>query len=512
MAAKPLGWEPVAFAEIEPFPSAVLAHHYPDLPNVGDVTAQDWSQYRDRCDVVIGGSPCQAFSVAGRRESLADERGNLTLAFVEAVNAVDPAFVVWENVPGVLNTRDNAFGCFLAALAGDDRPFVAPDGGAWSNAGVVVGSRRALAWRMLDAQYFGVPQRRRRVFVVGCPRSSGIDPSEILFEAEGCRGDSSARREAEKDIAGTIEASTGRSRGAGISPGAIVGAVSSKWAKGTGGPAGDECQNLVTAPLTGNPYGDNVSRESTLVVGTLTGSMGFAGPDENDAARGMYIPVVSGTLGGGSGDRGWCNDLDRSGAFVAHTLRGDGFDASEDGTGRGTPLIAFSCKDDGGDAGHLSPTLRSLSADKSHDNGGGQVAIAFHGSQDPDVSGDVTHPIGRNHGQETCVAYTVSLRGREGGCAAELGGETAGALRASQGGGDKAHVLTNSVRRLTPRECERLQGLPDDYTLVPWRGGMAPDGPRYKAIGNGMAVPCVQWIFERINSAMRAQPIQKERT
>lgn len=524
VAAIPLGWEPICFSEIEPFPSAVLAHHYPDVPNVGDMTVHDWTQYRGRCDVVVGGSPCQAFSVAGRRESLDDDRGNLTLRFVEAVNDIAPAFVIWENVPGVLSTTDNAFGCFLAALAGDDSPLEPgprprhgrssshwtweKDAGMhrpkWPFAGVVDGPERAIAWRVLDAQYFGLAQRRERVFLVACPRSGGFHPEAVLFESAGVRRDSPPRRRAPEDVAGTIEASSGHSRGAGTSPGvitpiapAISSAVTSKWAKGTGGPSGDECQNLVANPispsLTANPYGDHESRQGLL---------------------------------------------------VAHTLRGDGFNASEDGTGRGTPLV-----------------------------------VAFHGSQDPDASGEVTHPVGRNQGQETCIAFrsddgksamSLALRGRDGRNMPEVGGPLAHALRSSGGGSDKPFVLAFQdrfrgddgrgydrapnaianqvgaletvkrwhialewlVRRLTPRECERLQGLPDDYTLLTnWNGWRYveegedpeelrsqgfqlrqtkktkrwrvndPDGPRYKAIGNGMARPCIGWVLTQVHKA-----------
>lgn len=164
----------------------------------------------------------------------------------------------------------------------------------------------------------------------------------------------------------------------------------------------------------------------------------------------------------------------RGGGFdVAHTLRGEGFDASEDGTGRGTPIVpvAFSSKDYGADAlDDCSPTLRAGGHAESHANAGVPPAV------------------------------TVALRGREGGATAEIGGEVATALRASQGGGDKPHVLTPmAVRRLTPRECERLQGFPDDYTLIPYRNRVAADGPRYKAMGNSMAVPVMRWIGQRIN-------------
>ena len=408
LAAKPLGWEPICFSEIEPFPSAVLAHHYPDVPNVGDMTRHDWSRYRGKCDVVIGGSPCQAFSVAGRRESLADDRGNLTLSFVEAVNAIDPAFVIWENVPGVLFTADNAFGCFLAAMAGCASPVVPPRRRKWSNAGVVDGPRRSLAWRILDAQFFGVPQRRRRIFLIAGRAGERPHPAEILFEQDGLQGDLAKG----KKTGETIAASAG------------IGAdVGGEWGRG------------IAKCLTTKNERIDYETETFVVAGTLTGSQGYAGPDENDAARGMYI---------------------------AHTLRGDGFDASEDGTGRGTSL-----------------------------------AIAFHGSQDPDISGDVTHPVGRNQGRETCIAFTQNQ------CGDALVGDICGALGTNQNatGRNTAKVMASGVRRLTPRECERLQGLPDDYTLIPFRGKPAADGPRYKAIGNGMAVPCIGWVIGRVNWA-----------
>ena len=195
VAWHPLGWEPLAFSEIEPFPRKVLAHHYPNVPCHGDFTIlrdQDWIV---DADLLVGGTPCQAFSVAGLRQSLSDDRGNLTLEFVRLADAIDnlrrirgdkPAVIVWENVPGVLSVQDNAFGCFLAALVGNDAPLV-PTGGKWTNAGLVVGPKRSAAWRVLDAQYFGVAQRRRRVFVVA-GAGDGFDPAEILLSAKACAG------------------------------------------------------------------------------------------------------------------------------------------------------------------------------------------------------------------------------------------------------------------------------------------------------------------------------------
>ena len=205
VAWHPLGWEAAWLSEIEPFPCAVLKHHYPDVPNHGDMTLlpeRILSGEVEAPDLFCGGTPCQAFSVAGLRNSLDDARGNLSLTFVGIANAIDhvrslrrdaPAIIFWENVPGVLNTKDNAFGCFLGALAGENDPII-PPGDKWSNAGCVYGPQRAVAWRVLDAQYFGVAQRRRRVFVIASARDD-IDPAEILFEFEGMRRDTAPSRQ-----------------------------------------------------------------------------------------------------------------------------------------------------------------------------------------------------------------------------------------------------------------------------------------------------------------------------
>jgi DNA (cytosine-5)-methyltransferase 1 len=203
---------PVGFAEIDPFAAAVLAHRFAHVPNVGDLTTiapRIESGELPAPSVLVGGTPCQAFSIAGKRGSMDDARGQLTLSFVKVANAIDAARfvrgqracpVLWENVPGCLSTDDNAFGCLLAALAGEDLPLVAPRG-KWSHAGYVFGPQRTIAWRVLDAQYFGVPQRRPRVFVVASA-ASGIDPLAVLFECEGLRRDSCTRREAADEVAG----------------------------------------------------------------------------------------------------------------------------------------------------------------------------------------------------------------------------------------------------------------------------------------------------------------------
>ncbi|MFM9487867.1 DNA cytosine methyltransferase [Pseudomonas sp. LLb11B] len=221
MAWHPLGMRATWFAEIEAFPSAVLAHHYPNTPNLGDMTklgAQVLTGKIAAPDILVGGTPCQAFSVAGMREGLADPRGALTIKYVELADATDyvrasrrqpPCVIVWENVPGVLSDKGNAFGCFLGALAGEDCE-LQPSGKRWPDAGCVYGPKRTIAWRVLDAQYFGLAQRRRRVFVVASARD-GFDPTEVLFERESTRRDSPPGREAKSALHPTLTAQGGGS-------------------------------------------------------------------------------------------------------------------------------------------------------------------------------------------------------------------------------------------------------------------------------------------------------------
>jgi DNA (cytosine-5)-methyltransferase 1 len=200
VAWNPLGWKAAWVSDIEDFPNAVLSHRFPDVPNLGDMTtiaARIRAGEVEAPDLLCGGTPCQAFSVAGTRDSLDDERGALSLAFCEIANAIDerrrargeqPCIVFWENVPGCLDTDDNAFGCIVGSLCGEDRP-LEPAGGKWPHAGVVLGPHRAVAWRVLDSQFFGVAQRRRRVFLVASGRAD-FDPAAVLFESEGVRRDS----------------------------------------------------------------------------------------------------------------------------------------------------------------------------------------------------------------------------------------------------------------------------------------------------------------------------------
>ncbi len=470
-AWEPLGWKPAWFSEIEPFPSAVLAHHWPEVTNLGDMTKITDGVRAGEVeapDVLVGGTPCQAFSIAGLREGLSDDRGQLTLSYVELANAIDAkrrergepeAIIVWENVPGVLSTKDNAFGCFLAGLAGESSE-LQPSGGKWTHAGCVSGPERVIAWRVLDAQFFGVAQRRRRVFVVASARK-GFDPAAVLFELDSVRRDSAPRRETQK-------------------------AVAALTARG-----------VVTC-----------------------------GADDNQAQAGHLIAECA------NGD-------------VSHTLKGEGFDGSEDGTGRGVPVVAF-----GG--GNTSGNIDVATACTAH---GVRMdfdteTFAVHGTQDPDTNRELAHTLGRNNGQENaCIAFSYKDNGADatvdmastlragnhhtshanGGqppaIAFQPGNLSRGAgsspsdqifptLKADHGRGrsdQDPHVfLGTQVRRLTPIECERLQGFPDNHTLIGWRGKDAaecPDGPRYKAIGNSMAVPVMRWIGERIAAALPAEKL-----
>ena len=363
IAWEPLGWNAAWFSEIEAFPSAVLAERWPEVVNLGDMTkiaAAVRAGEVQAPDVMVGGTPCQAFSIAGLRNGLSDARGQLTLSYVELANAIDDkriergeeeAIFVWENVPGVLTSHDNAFGCFLAGLAGESCE-LEPSGGKWSHSGCVYGPQRAIAWIVKDAQYFGVAQRRKRVFVVASARK-GFDPGQVLFESEGVRRD--------------------------------------------------------TPP----------SREPQTAVAALTArGVGTCGADDNQAQAGHLLAFGGGNTGG---------NID-----VAACL-----------TAKGQ---------------HIDFEVETF---------------AVHGTQDPDTNLELAHTLGSNHGQENAISNGVQ------------------------------------VRRLMPVECERLQGFPDNHTLISWRGKEAtecPDGPRYRAIGNSMAVPVMRWIGERIVAAL---PVKK---
>ena len=430
VAWHPLDWEPVGFSEIEPFPSAVLAHHYPTVPNLGDMTKfKEWNL--DAFDILVGGTPCQAFSVAGLRQSLDDARGNLSLVFCEMADHFDPQYILWENVPGVLRTKDNAFGCFLAGLAGEDVPLVAP-GGKWTNAGFVLGPKRNVAWRILDAQYFGLAQRRRRVFVVACPRD-GADPCEILFEREGVQRHSAPSREAGKGT--SCDARGGSHWSGGAHP---------SLSQSSGGMRNQELfsqkgAGLVPAVMAhGQGNAEIVSDGSPSLTCNHEAPIAFS---YADAARDARKDGVTPTMRG-------CNSVN----------------ANQNSTGSGL-AVAFEPGVMSRCGGHVYEDLAGTLRKEPGDN---QMCVAFNGDQSAQT---------RSMGESVEQSPTLRADG-------------------------PVHVATTmQVRRLTPVECERLQGFPDGYTAIPRRNKPAsecPDGPRYKALGNSMAVPCMRWIGDRI--------------
>jgi DNA (cytosine-5)-methyltransferase 1 len=359
VAWHPLGWQAAFYAEIEPYPRAVLQHHYPEVPCHGDFTTIQNGQYRP-IDLLVGGTPCQSFSIAGLREGMADARGNLALEYLRLADRLRPRWLVWENVPGVLSSNGGRdFGSFLGGLA--------ELGYGW-------------AYRSLDAQYFGLAQRRQRVFVVGY-LGDWRRAAAVLFESASLRGHPAPRRKAGQEITPTPACGSyptgGRTYGLDV----------------------DTCESLIARCLNAHPNGSDGESETFVVAHTLCQQHG----------------------------------------------------ATEDGTGRGTPLVVGTFTGNGDAHSGFKDEL-------------GLLPVAF-GWQNSASQGDSA--------SEHCTPTLDKSK-------------------------TPAVAYNWGVRRLTPRECERLQGFPDDYTLIPYRNGMAADGPRYKVLGNSMAVPVMAWIGRRI--------------
>jgi DNA (cytosine-5)-methyltransferase 1 len=397
VALPEIGWR--WCAEIEPFCRALIKERHPGLPNLGDVMADDFIERASALgplDLLVAGSPCQAFSVAGNRNSLNDSRGNLTLRLVEVVDAIKPRYLLWENVPGVLSTHDNAFGCFLGALVGAAEAILPVSG--WTDAGVADGPSGAACWRILDAQYFGLAQRRKRVFVVFRAGACGVHPAEILFEWESLRRDYPPGREAGERSAPTIAARA-----------------------------------------------------------TAGGGLGT----DFDCDGGLVSMCLNGKGGSGRCDA-------ESETFVAHALdAASAGRATEDGTGRGVPLVPW-----------LPQGYRVQNPE----------GVAAQVNCNP-AGGTRLNPV---------LAW--NLRGREGG--ANLEETDLASLCSASGGSSRTYC---GVRRLTPTECERLQGFPDGWTAITYCGKPAADGPRYKALGNSMAVVVLRWIGLRLYSQLQGE-------
>lgn len=456
----PLGWQCEFVSEIDSSANSVLKWHYPGVPNCGDISGlrNRWMRRLGigSIDVLMGGTPCQGFSLAGLRGGLGDDRSNLALEFLRCARRLRPSWIVWENVPGVTScwsdeAANPASQAVLRSVQAAREDCIA--------AGLDISAEVSLedfeevdqtndldcftsgleelgygwAYRILDAQYTGVPQRRRRIFLVGysgkrdgvagstsredIQRFSRISAS-VLFERHCLSGDPPPIREAGASVADSLEASLGRRNG---------------------------------MPNCG-------SREGQL---------------------------ISGTLGGGSGNRGWCDDLDRAGAFIPDVA---------------PPLTSNPYGDHESREGFLVPmTAPTLFASNGGVSSGYHPVIPFDTTQitssvnrSNPQPGDERHPITAT-GDAPAIVFNPSASGKQTtlGCS-----EIPGALKTSTPMG----LLSNqAVRRLTPIECERLMGLPDEYTLVPHKGKPMADGPRYKMIGNSIAVPCLRWIGERID-------------
>jgi len=422
VAWHPLGWEAVAYSEIERFPSEVLAHHYPNTPNLGDMTKfKEWN-LGTNVDLLVGGTPCQSFSVAGLRKGLDDPRGNLMLTYLAIANKYRPRWLVWENVPGVLSSNAGKdFGTFLGGLGELGYGF---------------------AYRVLDAQYFGVAQRRRRVFVVGY-LGDWRAAAAVLFERHSLSGNPAPSREKRQSVAGYVESSFGQYREDNI------GGTS----KASGGVLGGGSETFITQPIAYNI--------------TFCDANGTRADRPNG---GLYV-----------------NETD-----VTSTLTKAGI-----GTNVAQPVYEMHGQDSRvRDLGETCSTVTS-----KWETGGGNVPVTtqptiVHGTQDPCVS-DIAFAQGRNNGGENVLVqpigtdlYNFAITGD---VAATM--STAGSTSTKTGPTVMQHM---AVRRLTPKECERLQGFPDNYTDIKSKGKPTPDGPRYKALGNSMAVPVMAWIGQRI--------------
>ena len=387
VAWAPLGWRPAFFSEIEPFPKAVLAHRHPGVPDRGDMNLyKGWPD--EKIDLLCAGTPCQAFSVAGLRRGLADPRGNLTLVFLGIVERLHPRWVVWENVPGILSEKTGAFNSLL-------RGFDA------------LGYH--VAWRMLDAQYFGVPQRRRRIFLVG-HSTDWKRPVQVLFDGESLRGHLAPGEKPGQDASADASGRAGAGSHSFLIPG-VAGCLQERDAKGS----------------------DSDTKPGHLVIAFKPGQGRKAWTD----GIGTMSPTLSSQSGGNSSPA------------VAYTIQSVNTtrNRKQNGIGISNGKISYTC------------TARD------------QHAIVYE-----------------NHGQD-CRIKEVSV-------SPQLN------AKAGTGGNNLPLAMENAaVRRLTPVECERLQGFPDDYTKIPYRGRSAeacPVCPRYRALGNSMAVPVLQWIGEGI--------------
>lgn len=541
VAWQPLGWEPLAFSEIDPFPSTVLQHHYPNVPNLGDITKIDWRPYVGAADIVVGGSPCQSFSVAGKREGLAGASG-LMFEYIRAVRELRPRWFVWENVPGAFTSeRGKAYRQLLSEM--DALGY-------------------GLAWRVLDAQFFGVAQRRERVFLVGSLGTMRC--AEVLFERESLSWDHQSSRQKRQALAeeaqgcvGEADHDSGR-----LTPGetqsrrvyptsGVYPTLSTREKSGQNQESvftqfGDDIAGTLTARYDSSPCvdrGANVvvdDRQKVFlcqtaqtgsngklvkqddVMNTLdrTNSTAVAALDFNptDARLRYAHDDVSQTLTARAGTGG--NQVPLVQVQPLAFLYNQGAKARSLGISEisptlktdHNPVVAFASnqRDEVRElevAGALAaqPGIKQqtyICRADGQTNAMTSVDMAptltSHAKKDPPL----IYPAEDSTGEDEPVTSQIHGGKPGGGKGALIQRDMSATLSTHNTqtpitGDHKKRDLT--VRRLTPRECERLQGFPDDYTDIPYRNKEhAPDGPRYKALGNSMAVPVMRWIGERI--------------
>jgi DNA (cytosine-5)-methyltransferase 1 len=518
-----MGWQPVAYSEIEPFPSAVLAHHYPSVPNLGDMTKYKEWKLNESIDLVVGGTPCQSFSVAGLRKGLEDPRGNLMLTYCGILDKFRPQWCVWENVPGVLSSNGGRdFGSLLGALGELGYGF---------------------AYRVLDAQHFGVPQRRRRLFLVG-NLGDWRSAAKVLFEPESMLGNiKKSRSTGQKTTAFTSSSFGGYGEGVGTIRAAggdlgggsetlicspdgkeTTGSLLARDYKGIGNQDLEDGRGLVVYE---NHPSDSRVKEMGEVCQTVTSTWGTGGGNIPFVGMKAYTLQGGGTTSQNSQGMGWNEDI----SFTLNSTDVHGVAVAFDSYNLSISDINQTIKSPNGG------TLESV---------GGIVQQAFRKSRraqsvndfetwvDDGVAntintfdvGDIrtTHAVAgflpTQGSKAQGIGYEVNRAPtlRAGCDAYGIHKVVAPTLTASNNPSrsPQSTEVTNqvasvyeasmAVRRLTPVECERLQGFPDNYTQIPWRkkeADVCPDGPRYKAMGNSMAVPVMKWIGQRIQEGVK---------
>lgn len=427
VAWQPMGWTCVGVSEIDAFPSAVLAHHHPEIENLGDVTqlTEQAVAALGRIDIVVFGSPCQDLSLAGKRKGFVDENGATTRSglFFTAMQIVRWArkhcglrFALWENVPGAFSSNSGGdFAEVVGNLAGIDSVEIPPKG--WGTEGCAVGKEGMVEWSTLDAQWFGVAQRRRRVFALADFGDWASRPP-LLLEPESMRGHTAPSRETRESAAGNVEGSTGKNSGSlgNAEPGLVLNALIAFHSNAQ--PDEMRFDAHVSSPLT--------CSQSSAVAYAMAHGQGKAEVMQD------LVPAIT------------CNHE--------------------------APILCYSTK--------LHNTTNSQSG-KFYE----EYTVALDVSSPPPV-------------------VIAAFKGGQGSAAGGIGyaENISPTLTSAASGLNQAPCLLAGmqVRRLTPVECERLQGFPDGYTQT-WCGKPAVDSHRYKALGNSMAVPVMRWIGKQLD-------------